>query len=532
MATGNFWDKFSRWRRHRPFWGGLFLLLAALELLYTANMNLGDVQIHLGPQGFLSYLLPLLLIIAGVLCWFTPGQRMFYGIIGLLTALYSFIGLNLGGFFLGMLLGIVGGALVIAWGPPREAPGQETGLPPDGEPIGTEGDPSGFTEQHGTGYGYGPAEDIETTRPIIAGHDDRPRSEYLRPAAHPGIVPGFDDQELPKSVAAKLGRNPKALTVGLIVVGVSATMLVAGSRIQASAAECPSGLPSRTTLATATGTTATATTATAAAAAAKATATKTAATATTTATPSPSASTGSGNAIVDGINSVIDGVGNLLGLGDDASASPSTSPSSSESATAEPTATATETTAPATTTDPATTTEPTKTATTTAAASASTSDSSDDIPCLGARVQGLIASNDDVPLVSAKAGLMVTDSLTMYDSTYDGVAELPTKSGTTIRSLKFSMSSAVNTPFSLTIDEPGGGQTIIKSDELKVSSNVKFYTSRFEGKLFGLIPVVFTPDSPPPLTLPVLWFTDVKIQLNLIRCDTLTGKPLKINETS
>src|SRR3954447_11804813 len=119
VATDDFWGRFRRWRRRRPFWGGLFLMLSALELLYSANMNLGALEIHIGPQGFLSYLLPGVLLLAGVLVWVSPAQRLFYGIIGLLTALYSFIGLNLGGFFLGMLLGILGGALVIAWGPPR-----------------------------------------------------------------------------------------------------------------------------------------------------------------------------------------------------------------------------------------------------------------------------------------------------------------------------------------------------------------------------------------------------------------------------
>jgi hypothetical protein len=59
---------------------------------------------------------------------------------------------------------------------------------------------------------------------------------------------------------------------------------------------------------------------------------------------------------------------------------------------------------------------------------------------------------------------------------------------------------------------------------------VRFYTPKFQGKLFGLIPVTFTPESPPPLTLPVLWFTDVKIQLAFVRCDTLTADPLDVRE--
>ena len=92
------------------------------------------------------------------------------------------------------------------------------------------------------------------------------------------------------------------------------------------------------------------------------------------------------------------------------------------------------------------------------------------------------------------------------------------------------MDKSVTKPFSLTMGEPGGHTTLIKSGELTTDGNVRFYTPRFEGKLFGVIPVVFTPDSPPPLTLPVLWFTDVKINLAFVRCDTLTADPLRINE--
>ena len=69
-------------------------------------MNLGNLQIHMGQQGFISYVVPLALILCGLLSALTPDQRLFYGIIGVLNARYSFIGLNLCGFFLGMVLGI------------------------------------------------------------------------------------------------------------------------------------------------------------------------------------------------------------------------------------------------------------------------------------------------------------------------------------------------------------------------------------------------------------------------------------------
>ena len=111
------WRGFGRWRRSRPFWGGLLLLVAGLELFLSSNQSIAGIQFHTGIEGLLSYLLPVLLLLAAVLTWVTPGQRIFYGVVGAGTAVYSLIGLNLGGWFLGALLGMIGGALLIAWAP-------------------------------------------------------------------------------------------------------------------------------------------------------------------------------------------------------------------------------------------------------------------------------------------------------------------------------------------------------------------------------------------------------------------------------
>lgn len=108
---------FRRWRRGRPFWGGLFLLLGGGQLFLSTQLSLGDIEVSFGPQGFLAVLLPLVLVLCGLLLWVTPQHRFFYSIIGTLTAVYSLLGLNLGGWFLGMLLGILGGALGFAWTP-------------------------------------------------------------------------------------------------------------------------------------------------------------------------------------------------------------------------------------------------------------------------------------------------------------------------------------------------------------------------------------------------------------------------------
>src|SRR4051794_28650868 len=134
VATDDgFWAKFRRWRRQRPFWGGLLLVLSGIEYYVSGNLQVGGMEIHLGPTGFLSYLIPLIILLCGLLSVFTPPQRLFYGIVALVTALYSLIGLNLGGFFFGMLLAFFGGALVIAWGPPRVRPGTVQEEAPDGD---------------------------------------------------------------------------------------------------------------------------------------------------------------------------------------------------------------------------------------------------------------------------------------------------------------------------------------------------------------------------------------------------------------
>ena len=115
------WEWFRTWRRTRPFWGGLLLTSAGVELLVApAAQSLIlpiDLIIYAGIAGVSGTLIGVLLIAIGVLSWLQPVQHTFFGVVGLLLALVSFVTSNFGGFVIGMLLGIVGGALVFAWGP-------------------------------------------------------------------------------------------------------------------------------------------------------------------------------------------------------------------------------------------------------------------------------------------------------------------------------------------------------------------------------------------------------------------------------
>lgn len=105
---------FRAWRRARPFWGGLLVLLGAAEILLTYHAPFGLV-VHFGVYGLAGYAVPGLLALLGAMIVFDPTHRTFYSVFAVLTALGSWLTSNLGGFIIGMLLGLVGGSLAFGW---------------------------------------------------------------------------------------------------------------------------------------------------------------------------------------------------------------------------------------------------------------------------------------------------------------------------------------------------------------------------------------------------------------------------------
>lgn len=110
---------FRGWRARRPFWGGLLLALGGAEILLTEKASL-KVVLHIGMQGLAGYLLPTLMVLLGLLILFNPSQRLFYSITGILLSLGSWLTSNLGGFFIGLLLGATGSCLTFGWLPDQE----------------------------------------------------------------------------------------------------------------------------------------------------------------------------------------------------------------------------------------------------------------------------------------------------------------------------------------------------------------------------------------------------------------------------
>jgi hypothetical protein len=520
-------------------------------------MDLGGLSVHFGPEGFLSYLLPLILLLCGVLVWVTPNQRLFYGIIAALTSVYSLIGLNLGGFFLGMLLGVLGSSLAIAWTPVRlENPPAEPAPGPEPEP-----------EEPGYGEYQGDTDDTPTVRfdELMTG----PLTDTLPPPVNPLTERGSDDERdtgpgavarepptaplrpaepeswhrrPPNSNFAASGDNPPTSGPGgslprrpprlfsllVIMLAVVAVAVVTARAPRPAYAEPCQPTTTATPATASTGSTGSAEPAlvdgvidAAGAAIADALATSEIATPSPSAaaTPTPEASAADGAsptpvAAAEASASASAGSSPTPTPSADAGSSPT--PAASASAGSSPTPSVGASGSTQSTPGPDPDCDPTPSASVTASAS----------PGLTATVAA------DQPPVAPKPAQLKGSRVTMTGLTYDGVAELPTTSGGTVRALRFSMDESVITDFTLTTPEVNGTSAVFRTDKLTVQGGVEFYATRFAGNLCEPVTqpdcttsTEFTPDSPPTTLDDQMAFTDPDIQLVFVGSDTLTGQP-------
>ncbi|WP_176733188.1 DUF6114 domain-containing protein [Streptomyces agglomeratus] len=107
------------WRRTRPFWGGLLLMLGGTELLLVPLSPL-TVLVSLGLGGLAAIGIGLALIAAGLFLWFLPHTRHYVSVHALLLSVLSFAATNLGGFVVGTVLGIAGSAMGFGWTPVQQ----------------------------------------------------------------------------------------------------------------------------------------------------------------------------------------------------------------------------------------------------------------------------------------------------------------------------------------------------------------------------------------------------------------------------
>ncbi|MCD9141003.1 DUF6114 domain-containing protein [Streptomyces albireticuli] len=110
------WRPARAWRRTRPFWAGVLLVLGGAEITASPLSPL-PVVVSLGLGGVAAIGIGAALITAGLFLWFLPHTHHYVGVHAVILSVVSFAATNLGGFLIGMLLGIAGGAMGFAWTP-------------------------------------------------------------------------------------------------------------------------------------------------------------------------------------------------------------------------------------------------------------------------------------------------------------------------------------------------------------------------------------------------------------------------------
>jgi uncharacterized protein YjbJ (UPF0337 family) len=255
-------------------------------------------------------------------------------------------------------------------------------------------------------------------------------------------------------------------------------------------------------------------------------------------TPSPSPSESGGNLLED----IGDAIGGIFNGGNKAGASPSPTPSASASESTEAPAedasgTVKDTTEKVTgtvedTTDKASKTvgDTTKTvedatkavekaaeeagkATASPSPSASSTTDAEDCPAATEAEGGV---DNKVPLPDDPWTLNAS-SLTLKGADYKGVVEVRTANGSVKKVLKYVVSDGTDIgDLHQTVQDKQVGKTYHVQAAKGSTSTIRdgdtvMYTESISGNLLGLIPITFDPEHPPPLNIPLIYFTNVKV---------------------
>jgi hypothetical protein len=105
--------------------------------------------------------------------------------------------------------------------------------------------------------------------------------------------------------------------------------------------------------------------------------------------------------------------------------------------------------------------------------------------------------------------------LALHGLHYYGVVNLRTADGSTKQALKFTASGIDIGDLHQIIDGPNGLKYHVQAAPGSTSTirhgTVTLYTEKLSGNLFGLIPITFDPEHPPPLQTPEVFFTNAKV---------------------
>lgn len=214
---------FRPWRKQRPFVGGVLVVLAGLEMLLSGPIRLDqlgmNVVLRFGVEGAQATILPITLVLLGILSIAQPVHRIFYGVIALAISVYSIAGVNLGGWVVGFLLGVIGGIVIVSWAP--EAADAEAS-----------GQPEAATAESGTGPGADPRG--ASASGTAADGEPAPGTAPEADGAWPAVdEPAPDTQAIPK--VESLSTALRAVSQKSAAVVLAGAMVAGGMSMPASA---------------------------------------------------------------------------------------------------------------------------------------------------------------------------------------------------------------------------------------------------------------------------------------------------------
>ncbi|MFJ5038986.1 prolipoprotein diacylglyceryl transferase [Streptomyces parvulus] len=108
-------------------------------------------------------------------------------------------------------------------------------------------------------------------------------------------------------------------------------------------------------------------------------------------------------------------------------------------------------------------------------------------------------------------------SLLLKGASYKGVVEVKTANGTTKKVLKYVISNGTDIgDLHQTVKDKQAGKTYHVQASQGSTSTIRdgqtvMYTESISGNLLGLIPITFDPENPPPLDIPLIYFTKVTV---------------------
>jgi hypothetical protein len=112
--------------------------------------------------------------------------------------------------------------------------------------------------------------------------------------------------------------------------------------------------------------------------------------------------------------------------------------------------------------------------------------------------------------------ILKSSLLAMAGLDYKGVVKVRTKDGTEEDALKFVVSGGMDIwNLSMTVKEDNGTDVVISSDAgskswMNAGVDTTMYVKSLKGNIFGVVPIEFTPGKPPPINVPIVFFSNVE----------------------